>query len=92
MCQDIPQAGSEEEEEETFEPEEFWKDVDKQFKNSQTIAAVKLKDKMSRFFEERNISQENILALNLYLKALKNSTDANIVAFRDKVMTVLGCL
>ena len=54
------------------------------------LAAVKLKDKMSRFFEERKISQENILALHLHLKALKNSTDARRDAFRDKVMTVLG--
>ncbi len=45
---DIPQAGSEEQEEETFVPEEFWKDVHKQFINSQILAAVKLTDKMSR--------------------------------------------
>jgi len=56
ISEDIPQAGSEEQEEETFVPEEFWKDVHKQFKNSQMLAAVKLKDKMSRFFEERKIS------------------------------------
>ena len=56
ISEDIPQAGSEEQEEETFVPEEFWKDVHKQFKNSQMLAAVKLKDKMSRFFEETKIS------------------------------------
>ncbi len=53
ISEDIPQAGSEEQEEETFVPEEFWKDVHKQLKNSQMLAAVKLKDKMSRFFEGR---------------------------------------
>ena len=56
ISEDIPQAGSEEQEEETFVPEEFWKDVHKQLKNSQMLAAVKLKDKMSRFFEERKMS------------------------------------
>ncbi len=61
----------------------------KQFKNSKTIAAVKLKEKKSRFIEERKISQENILAFYRYMKALKNSTDAKRDAFRDKVMTVL---
>ncbi len=39
--------------------------VHNQFKNSQMFAAVKLMDKMSCFFKERNISQENILALHL---------------------------
>ncbi len=53
ISEEIPQAGSEEQEEETFVPEEFWKDVHKQFKNSQVLAAVKLKDKMISFFEER---------------------------------------
>ena len=53
------------------------------------MAAPKLKDKMSRFFEDKTISQENILALSLHLKALKNSTDARRDAFRDKVMTML---
>ena len=56
ISEDIPQAGSEEQEEEAFVPEEFWNDVHEQFKNSQMFAAVKLKDKMSRFFEERKIS------------------------------------
>jgi hypothetical protein len=63
--------------------------VNKQFKNSQVLALPKLKDKMSRFFEDKNISQENILALHLHLKALKNSTDARRDEFRDKVMTML---
>ncbi len=31
ISEDIPQAGSREEEEETFVPKEFWKDVHKQF-------------------------------------------------------------
>ncbi len=55
ISEEIPQAESEleEQEEETFVPDEFWKDVHKQFKNSQILAAVKLKDKMCRFFEER---------------------------------------
>ncbi len=56
ISEDIPQVGSEEQEEETFVPEELCKDVLKQFKYSQMLAAVKLKDKMSRFFEERKIS------------------------------------
>jgi hypothetical protein len=60
ISEDIPQAGSElrleEQEEDTFVPEEFWKDVHKQLKNSQMLAAVTLKDKMSRSFEERKIS------------------------------------
>ena len=56
IFEDISQAGSQEQEEETLVPEEFWKVVHKQIKNSQMLAAVKLKDKMSRFFEERNIS------------------------------------
>ena len=32
ISEDIPQVGSEEQEEETFVPEEFWKDVNKPFK------------------------------------------------------------
>ena len=54
ISEDIPQAGSEEPEEETFVPEEFWKDVHKQFKNSQMLAAVKLKDKMSHSLRKEN--------------------------------------
>jgi hypothetical protein len=56
ISEDIPQSGSEEQEEETFVPKEFLIDVHKQFKNSQMLATVKLKDKMSSFFEERKIS------------------------------------
>ncbi len=56
ISEDIPQARSEEQEEKTFVPKEFWNDVHTQFKNSQMLAAVKLKHKMSRFFEERKIS------------------------------------
>jgi hypothetical protein len=54
IFEDIPQAGSEEQEEETFVPEDFWKDVHKQFKNSQMLAVVKLKDKMSRSLRKEN--------------------------------------
>ena len=54
ISEDIPQAGSEEQEEETFVPEDFWKDVHKQFKNSQMLAAVKLKDKMSHSLRKEN--------------------------------------
>ena len=56
ISEDIPQAGSEEQEDETFVLEEVWKYAHKQFKNSQMLAAVKLKDKMSCFFQERKIS------------------------------------
>ncbi len=56
ISEDIPYAGSEEQEEEPFAPEEFRKDVHKQFKTSQVLPVPKLKDKMSRFFEERKIS------------------------------------
>ncbi len=48
ISEDIPQAGSEEQEEETLVPEEFRKDVHKRFKNSQMLAAVKLKDKIRK--------------------------------------------
>jgi hypothetical protein len=76
ISEDITQTGSEEQEEEIFVPEAFWKDVQGQFKNSQSMVATKLKDKMSRFFEERKISEANILALHKHLKTLKNSADA----------------